>query len=388
MLAVYTYSNDIYSLAWGVVLSRVIGLSRTSKTDNPNSLTLSFLYKPFLLGLGKQICDIMKRILLFLVGAVMALSMFAQKLTSVRSFEYLDYVTPHPYDVRKATLGGESLTISYNPNTGYGIKFRYIFRNINISVKFITSGNGKYIYTGTDSSGNKIEIAIYGIGDLSIYPLKNTPERRKEKEERSIKIKERNRLQDKLNELYSYWQSTKASVQDSLRNSFKKEFFEKKGAGRYSWDSETNFAVRYMACIDSNKVVKILKINDVKVAENIEYLDEFNRNEYKYQAKNNNGAKLINGKMFLTDRFSPNLIVCTLTREIVLKKGKVLYTRWGSGKVSQKAEKVIEANIALLKKGRYLIEIQELDGELISVVAQKYSNISNKKEIVLYSIYE
>ena len=72
--------------------------------------------------------------------------MFAQKLTSVRSFEYLDYVTPHPYDVRKATLGGESLTISYNPNTGYGIKFRYIFRNINISVKFITSGNGKYIY--------------------------------------------------------------------------------------------------------------------------------------------------------------------------------------------------------------------------------------------------
>ena len=194
-------------------------------------------------------------------------------------------------------------------------------------------------------------------------------------------------MQDKLNELYSYWQSTKASVQDSLRNSFKKEFFEKKGAGRYSWDSETNFAVRYMACIDSNKVVKILKINDVKVAENIEYLDEFNRNEYKYQAKNNNGAKLINGKMFLTDRFSPNLIVCTLTREIVLKKGKVLYTRWGSGKVSQKAEKVIEANIALLKR-RYLIEIQELDGELISVVAQKYSNISNKKEIVLYSIYE
>lgn len=85
--------------------------------------------------------------------------------------------------------------------------------------------------------------------------------------------------------------------------------------------------------------------------------------------------------MFLTDRFSPNLIVCTLTREIVLKKGKVLYTRWGSGKVSQKAEKVIEANIALLKKGRYLIEIQELDGELISVVAQKYSNISNKKKL-------
>ena len=85
--------------------------------------------------------------------------MFAQKSTSVRSFEYPDYVTPHPYDVRKATLGGESLTISYYPNTGYGIKFRYMFRNINISVKFITSGNGKYVYTGTDSSGNKTVVA-------------------------------------------------------------------------------------------------------------------------------------------------------------------------------------------------------------------------------------
>lgn len=147
----------------------------------------------------------MKRILLFLVGVVIALSMFAQKSTSVRSFEYPDYVTPHPYDVRKATLGGESLTISYYPNTGYGIKFRYMFRNINISVKFITSGNGKYVYTGTDSSGNKtvvatkrklsdfldnvgqtqsesferdkeIEITIYGIGDLSIYPFKKVTE--------------------------------------------------------------------------------------------------------------------------------------------------------------------------------------------------------------------
>lgn len=95
MLAVYTYSNDIYSLAWGVVLSRVIGLSRTSKTDNPNSLTLSFLYKPFLLGLGKQICDIMKRILLFLVGALMKLSMLARKTLSVSTFKHSNYSMTH-----------------------------------------------------------------------------------------------------------------------------------------------------------------------------------------------------------------------------------------------------------------------------------------------------
>ena len=349
---------------------------------------------------------------------IVTVAMSAQESTSVRSFEYSNYLCPNPYTGRPI-YGGESLEISYSSKLGsYGIDFKYGFIRYRLSLSYKGTENGWYKYTGFEiddmskvivmtrtklshflnnfgqsqdnyfEKDKLIEIHISGSGSLSIYPMKDTPERRKEREERSIKIKERNRLQDKLNELYSYWQSTKASVQDSLRNSFKKEFFEQKGAGRYSWDSETNFAVRYMACIDSNKVVKILKINDVKVAENIEYLDEFNRNEYKYQAKNNNGAKLINGKMFLTDRFSPNLIVCTLTREIVLKKGKVLYTRWGSGKVSQKAEKVIEANIALLKKGRYLIEIQELDGELISVGAQKYSNISNKEKIELYSIYE
>ena len=91
------------------------------------------------------------------------------------------------------------------------------------------------------------------------------------------------------------------------------------------------FCCGYMACIDSNKVIKILKINDVKVAESIEYLDEFNRNEYKYQAKNNNGAKLINGKMFLIDDF-PKFDCLYVNSEIVLKKGKVLYTRCQSDK--------------------------------------------------------
>ena len=38
----YILTSTIFGRAWGVVLSRVMGLSRTSKTDNPNSLTLSF----------------------------------------------------------------------------------------------------------------------------------------------------------------------------------------------------------------------------------------------------------------------------------------------------------------------------------------------------------
>lgn len=42
-----------------------MGLSRTSKTDNPNSPTLSFLYK-ILLGLGVLIISPMKKYLLIL----------------------------------------------------------------------------------------------------------------------------------------------------------------------------------------------------------------------------------------------------------------------------------------------------------------------------------
>ena len=84
-----------------------------------------------------------------------------------------------------------------------------------------------------------------------------------------------------------------------------------------------NIATPYI--IDDNVIKYIDYDLDLRVFPNGSF-KVLDRNEYKYQAKNNNGAKLINGKMFLTDRFSPNLIVCTLTREIVLKKGKVLYS--------------------------------------------------------------
>lgn len=136
---------------------------------------------------------------------VIALNVFTQNTSSIKSFEYPDYVTPHPYDVRKITLGGEPLKITYSPNTGYGISFKYLFRNISLSVKYVTFGNGSYIYTGTDSSQNKtivttkrklsdflnnvgqkssqffeedkeIKIAILGIGDLSIYPISKVVE--------------------------------------------------------------------------------------------------------------------------------------------------------------------------------------------------------------------
>lgn len=352
------------------------------------------------------------------MSVVIGFSVLAQKTTSVKSFEYPNYLCPSPYTGRPI-YGGNTLEISYSSKLGsYGIDFKYGFIRYMLSLSYKGAKNGWHSYTGFEINNMSkvvvmtrakleryldnfgqiqdarfekdklIEIHISGSGSLSIYPIKDTPEGRKERQERETRIKEENRSRDVLNKLYSYWQGIKVNIQDSLRNSFKKEFFEKKGSGVFGWDSEANFAVRYMVCVDSNKVVKVLKINDMEVDANIRYLENFNKYEYKPQAKNSVGAKLIKGKLYLTERFSPNLTICTLNREIVLEKGKVLYNRWGTGSVSQKAEKVINSNIGLLKKGRYLIEIQELDGELISIIAKKKSNISNQKEIKLYSIYE
>ena len=61
------YIYRIYSgLAWGVVLSRVMGLSRTSKTDNSNSSHAFFFVINFPFGgWGELITNPMKKVSLF-----------------------------------------------------------------------------------------------------------------------------------------------------------------------------------------------------------------------------------------------------------------------------------------------------------------------------------
>lgn len=56
----------------------MVGLSRTSKTDNSNSLTLSFLYKPFLLRLWKANHNIMKRTLFVVVLTLVNIVAYCQ----------------------------------------------------------------------------------------------------------------------------------------------------------------------------------------------------------------------------------------------------------------------------------------------------------------------
>jgi|UniRef100_UPI0035618F21 hypothetical protein len=349
----------------------------------------------------------MKRILLFLVGAVMALSMFAQKLTSVRSFEYPDYVTPHPYDVRKATLGGESLTISYNPNTGYGIKFRYMFRNINISVKFITSGNGKYIYTGTDSSGNKtvvatkrklndfldnvgqtqsesferdkeIEIAIYGIGDLSIYPLKNTPELQasmeKQAKEREKEKREKEELQlrkDTYEKLCSY--TAKNEFNDSVKAFVLNKILENKSLFEKLKLKELSRKVDCIGCVESTGAIKIVKIGEY-------FLDDILFKEYSSQDNiryaTREGGKLIKDKAFFKTTFNPNDIEYKVVNygkiKIVGKDRKVVRNNLRAGYITTDVLDIIDSK--RLKKGSYDLYFETIGGKAILIKAKKQIN--------------
>lgn len=349
----------------------------------------------------------MKRILLFLVGAVMALSMFAQKLTSVRSFEYPDYVTPHPYDVRKATLGGESLTISYNPNTGYGIKFRYMFRNINISVKFITSGNGKYIYTGTDSSGNKtvvatkrklndfldnvgqtqsesferdkeIEIAIYGIGDLSIYPLKNTPELQasmeKQAKEREKEKREKEELQlrkDTYEKLCSY--TAKNEFNDSVKAFVLNKILENKSLFEKLKLKELSRKVDCIGCVESTGAIEIVKIGEY-------FLDDILFKEYSSQDNiryaTREGGKLIKDKAFFKTTFNPNDIEYKVVNygkiKIVGKDRKVVRNNLRAGYITTDVLDIIDSK--RLKKGSYDLYFETIGGKAILIKAKKQIN--------------
>ena len=74
----------------------------------------------------------MKRILLFIAMVIVTVAMSAQESTSVRSFEYSNYLCPNPYTGRPI-YGGESLEISYSSKLGsYGIDFKYGFIRLSL----------------------------------------------------------------------------------------------------------------------------------------------------------------------------------------------------------------------------------------------------------------
>ena len=231
----------------------------------------------------------MKRTLLFLMSVIMVLSAYAQKSTSIKAFEYPDYLCPNPY-TGKPIYGGNTLEISYSEKkNSYGIDFRYGYIRYMINLTYKGMDNGRYVYTGfeignmaevivmtstklsrfLDNYGQMqnerfekdklIEIHIGSSGSLSVYPIKDTPENRKKIEEKINKQEVENIAQNNLEELYPYGVQV---LQDSLKQQVVKEFFDNGGEVK-SFNLQPYSFHTYVAVIDTNKQVTVIQKDEV-----------------------------------------------------------------------------------------------------------------------------
>lgn len=124
------------------------------------------------------------------------------------------------------------------------MEFRYGYVKYSLSLSYKGMDNGRYVYTGfeignmaeaivmtstklsrfldnygqmqseTFEKDKLIELHISGSGSLSVYPIKDTPERRKRVEEKVAKQEAENTARNKLEELYPYGVQY---LQDSLK---------------------------------------------------------------------------------------------------------------------------------------------------------------------------
>ena len=157
-----------FCLVWWV-------LSRTSKTDNSNSPTLSFYIHLFYWGCGKQIYSIMKKyfvtslLLSVLIGVFS--NVHAQNSSSennpqkgvlvsgnVRLCNYERGCLITDNDMKHWT---QKLEISYDgSDKTYGIYIKAQGDIINLSVKYKSSGKESYVYEGTDRITGKRVVVV------------------------------------------------------------------------------------------------------------------------------------------------------------------------------------------------------------------------------------
>lgn len=398
-------------------------LSRTSKTDNSNSLTLSFLYKPFLSGLWEVNHSIMKRTLLFLMSVIMVLSAYAQKSTSIKTFEYPDYLCPNPY-TGKPIYGGNTLEISYSEKkSSYGIEFRYGYVKYSLSLSYKGMDNGRYVYTGfeignmtkatvmtstklsrfldnygqmqseTFEKDKLIGLHISGSGSLSVYPIKDTPERRKRIEEKVAKQEVENTARNKLEELYPYGVQY---LQDSLKQQVVKEFFGSAGEVK-SFNLQPHSFHTYIAVIDTNKQVTVIQKDEVVL--NAELQNEQLHAKIEYEASSTSGktAKVVNGKVFFSMTFHPKLKIKEHECSVLYgkKENSYLYFKypyrsslWNDSsqiEAPKEIRKIVEDNI--VKKGKYSLYWKTIDEKLVSLSYVKHGLVDTVP-IEVYSIYK
>ena len=328
----------------------------------------------------------MKRTLLFLMSVIMVLSAYAQKSTSIKAFEYPNYLCPNPY-TGKPIYGGNTLEISYSEKkNSYGMEFRYGYVKYSLSLSYKGMDNGRYVYTGfeignmseaivmtstklsrfldnygqmqseTFEKDKLIELHISGSGSLSVYPIKDTLERRKRIEEKVAKQKAENAARNKLEELYPYGVQY---LQDSLKQQVVKEFFDNAGEVK-SFNLQPHSFHTYIAVIDTNKQITVIQKDEVVL--NAELQNEQLHGKIEYEASSTNS--------YLYFKYPYRSSLWNDSNQIEAPK---------------EIRKIVEDNI--VKKGKYSLYWKTVDEKLVSLSYVKHGLVDTVP-IEVYSIYK
>lgn len=364
----------------------------------------------------------MKRALLFLMSVIMVLSVYAQNSTTIKSFEYPDYLCSNPY-TGKPIYGGSTLKISYSEKkSSFGIEFGYGYMKYSLSLSYKGMDNGRYVYTGFEignmaesivatsvklsrflnnygqaqndkfENDKLIEVQIGNSESLSIYPIKDTPERRKRMEERELKRKVENEARNRLEEYYPYGIQ---HLQNSLKQQVIKEFFDNGGEVK-SFNLEPYSSHTYVAVVDTNKQVTVIQKDDVVLNDELQNEQLHGEIEYRPLSVEGKTAKVINGKVFFSMSFRPELKVKEYRGKVIYDKNgfsyfentKVSYAAPNRFTPTEDMKKMIETSIT--KKGQYSLYWEMLDNRLVYLSYKKIGTgiLKAYEAIELYSIYK
>lgn len=357
-----------------------------------------------------------------MMSVIIVLSAYAQNTTSVKAFEYPDYLCPNPY-TGEPIYGGSTLEISYSEKkNSYGIEFRYGYVKYSLSLSYKGMDNGRCVYTGfeignmaetvvmtsiklsrflnnygqvqteTFEKDKLIEVHISGSGNLSIYPIQDTPERRKRMEEREFEREAENAARNKLEELYPYGVQY---LQDSLKQQVVKEFFDNGGEIK-SFNLQSHSFHTYVAVIDTNKQVTVIQKDEVVLNDELQNEQLHGEIEYKPLSMEGKIAMVINGKVFFSMTFRPKLKIQECHGAVIYDKNgfsyfesaKMYYASPTRFEPSEDMREKIEACIT--KKGQYSLYWETVNGKL-SYLSYKKSGTGILKvhePIEVYSIYK
>ena len=357
------------------------------------------------------------------MSVIMVLSAYAQKSTSIKAFEYPDYLCPNPY-TGKPIYGGNTLEISYSEKkNSYGMEFRYGYVKYSLSLSYKGMDNGRYVYTGfeignmaeaivmtstklsrfldnygqmqseTFEKDKLIELHISGSGSLSVYPIKDTLERRKRIEEKVAKQKAENAARNKLEELYPYGVQY---LQDSLKQQVVKEFFDNAGEVK-SFNLQSHSFHTYIAVIDTNKQITVIQKDEVVLNAKLQNEQLHGKIEYEPSSTSGKTAKVVNSKVFFSMTFHPKLKIkeheCSVLYD--KKENSYLYFKypyrsslWNDSnqiEAPKEIRKIVEDNI--VKKGKYSLYWKTVDEKIVSLSYVKHG-IVDTVPIEVYSIYK